>query len=295
MTIKPVVVVPALSPSMRRDATRDVLEGRLKALGVSDAAREARLLLLSGLGLRAVDLISAPDALLGEGAGRLANFAARRLAGEPLSRILGKREFWSLEFIVTPDVLDPRADTETLVEAAVAAFKARRDEALRIVDFGTGSGALLCALLSEFPRASGIGVDISEAAAAVARANVEALGLSARASIVVGSWGEPLIGPVDLIVSNPPYIPGADIDTLDREVREHDPRLALDGGADGLEAYRALAPEIARLLAPDGRYVLEFGLGQARDVSAIMSAAGLRVDATLRDLAGIERGIIGRR
>ena len=129
----------------------------------------------------------------------------------------------------------------------------------------------------------------------MACANVEALGLSTRASIVVGSWGEPLIGPFDLIVSNPPYIPGADIATLDREVREHDPRLALDGGADGLEAYRALAPQIARLLAPDGRYVLEFGLGQARDVSAIMSAAGLRVDATLRDLAGIERGIIGRR
>ena len=192
-------------------------------------------------------------------------------------------------------MLDPRADTETLVEAARTSMRVRRDETLRILDFGTGSGALLCALLGEFPRATGIGVDLSPAAAEIARANVAALGLGARATIRIGDWGQGLDGPFDLIVSNPPYIPAADIAGLDREVREHDPRLALDGGADGLDAYRALAPELTRLLEPKhGRFFLEFGLGQAEAVRAILERGGLFVDATLNDLGGHIRAISGR-
>jgi len=263
--------------------------------GLDAPEREAALLLTRAGGWRPVDMISAPDAPLGESAQRLAAAAARRLAGEPLSRILGTREFWSLEFAISPDVLDPRADTETLVEAARTSMRVRRDETLRILDFGTGSGALLCALLGEFPRATGIGVDLSPAAAEIARANVAALGLGARATIRIGDWGQGLDGPFDLIVSNPPYIPAADIAGLDREVREHDPRLALDGGADGLDAYRALAPELTRLLEPKhGRFFLEFGLGQAEAVRAILERGGLFVDATLNDLGGHIRAISGR-
>ena len=263
--------------------------------GLDAPEREAALLLTRAGGWRPVDMISAPDAPLGESAQRLAAAAARRLAGEPLSRILGTREFWSLEFAISPDVLDPRADTETLVEAARTSMRVRRDETLRILDFGTGSGALLCALLGEFPRATGIGVDLSPAAAEIARANVAALGLGARATIRIGDWGQGLDGPFDLIVSNPPYIPAADIAGLDREVREHDPRLALDGGADGLDAYRALAPELTRLLEPKhGRFFLEFGLGQAEAVRAILERGGLIVDATLNDLGGHIRAISGR-
>jgi len=283
------------APTTTRAEARAALARAFGEAGLDAPEREAALLLTRAGGWRPVDMISAPDAPLGESAQRLAAAAARRLAGEPLSRILGTREFWSLEFAISPDVLDPRADTETLVEAARTSMRVRRDETLRILDFGTGSGALLCALLGEFPRATGIGVDLSPAAAEIARANVAALGLGARATIRIGDWGQGLDGPFDLIVSNPPYIPAADIAGLDREVREHDPRLALDGGADGLDAYRALAPELTRLLEPKhGRFFLEFGLGQAEAVRAILERGGLIVDATLNDLGGHIRAISGR-
>lgn len=245
------------------------------------------------LGLTGADLILAPEAPLGDAAARLEGYAGRRSQGEPLSRILGRREFWSLTFAVTPHVLDPRADTETLVEAAVDALSARRGEALRILDFGTGSGALLCALLAEFPNAQGLGLDVSPEAAATARANVEVLGFGPRARVEAGDWGRGLAGPFDLIVSNPPYIRSADLETLGREVREHDPRLALDGGADGLCAYRSLAPEIARLLAFEGLFLLEIGEGQGDEVRALMRAAGLDPSISRADLSGRERVVGG--
>jgi release factor glutamine methyltransferase len=257
------------------------------------------MLIVCATGLRAADLISAPEAPLGGAAVEVRRFAERRMAGEPLARIAGRREFWGLDFALTPDVLDPRADTETLVEAAMTEMRARRGEALRILDLGVGSGALLCALLTEFPFASGVGVDLSPGAATAARANAETLGLGPRADIRVGDWGAGLCGPFDLIVSNPPYVVSADIERLDREVHEHDPRLALDGGADGLNAYRALTPELSRLLErADGRFFLEFGRGQADGARAILESGGgakLRVDAILKDLSGLERGIAGRR
>jgi len=284
-----------LQPATTRAAARAELALRFSALGFDDPQREATLLLTSVCPFRMSELVAAPDAPLGEAAAPLAAAAARRIAGEPLSRILGRREFWSLEFAISPDVLDPRPDTETIVEAALAVFASRRAEPLRVLDLGVGSGALLCALLSELSAARGLGVDLSEGAAAAARANVEALGFSDRAEVRVGDWAAGLAGPFDLVVANPPYVRSGDIAFLERETRVHDPRLALDGGADGLDAYRALAPEIARLLAPTGRFFLEVGAGQAQAVTRLAAAAGLVDLATHRDLAGIERVVSGGR
>jgi release factor glutamine methyltransferase len=275
-------------------AVRKTLAQRFRAAGVSDPDREAALLIAAAAGLRAADWITDPDRPLGDAAPQVEAYAVRRERGEPLSRIVGRREFWSLAFRVTPDVLDPRADSETIVEAALSEFSSRRAEPLRILDLGIGSGAILAALLREFPNATGVGVDRSEAAAQIAQGNLCTLGLAGRAKIRVGDWGEQLDGPFDLIVSNPPYIPTPDIAGLDREVREHDPRLALDGGADGLDAHRALAPVIARLLEPfAGRFALEHGFGQGGEVRAILQAAGLRVLGARRDLGGIERVVLG--
>ncbi len=262
--------------------------------GIDDAGREARLTLRAACGIAAAAMIVAPEAPLGAAAARLADFASRRAGGEPLSRIVGKREFRDLTLAVTPEVLDPRPETETIVEAAVAIFRGRRREPLRILDLGVGSGALLCALLSEFENARGLGVDISDGAAKVALGNVEACGLAGRAEIRVGDWARNLAGPFDLIVSNPPYVPSADIAGLPREVRDHDPRLALDGGLDGLEAYRAILPACARLLAAGGRLLVEIGAGQAADVAAIATDAGFFGCETYSDLSGRERVLAGR-
>jgi release factor glutamine methyltransferase len=284
-----------LRPTTTRAAARAALGARFSALGSDDPQREAALLVTSVCAIGMAALVASPDAPLGEASARLAAAAKRRFAGEPLSRILGRRHFWSLEFAISPDVLDPRSDTETIVEAALAAFAGRRAEPLRLLDLGVGAGALLCALLCELPAARGIGVDVSERAAAVARANVEALGLGGRAEIRVGDWAAGLSVPFDLIVANPPYVRSGDIAFLEREARVHDPRLALDGGADGLAAYRALAPQIARLLAPAGRFFVEVGAGQAAEVISIARAAGLGDLATHRDLAGVERVVSGGR
>jgi release factor glutamine methyltransferase len=282
----------SIGPTTSRASALAIL-AKAFAGAVDAPAREAALVLRDAAGLKPTDLITEPDAPLGAAAAEAQRYAARRVAGEPLSRIVGRREFWGLAFALSPETLDPRPDTETIVEAALAAFAARRGEALRIVDFGVGSGALLAALLSEFPAARGVGVDLSPGAAAQARANLDSLGLFARSEIRVGDWADGLDGPFDLIVANPPYVASGDIAGLAREVRDHDPRLALDGGADGLDAYRALAPAIARLLAPAGRFFVEVGAGQATDVIAIAGAAGLADLATHPDLAGIERVVSG--
>jgi release factor glutamine methyltransferase len=282
----------SLTPTTSRAAALAALTQAMAGI-VEAPAREAALLLRAGADLKPTDLIADPEAPLGAAAKTVEAYAARRVAGEPLSRILGRREFWSLSFALTPATLDPRPETETIVEAALAAFAKRRGEALRLIDFGVGSGALIAALLSEFPAADGVGVDVSAAAAAQARANLVALDLAARAEIRVGDWGAGIDGGFDLIVANPPYIRSADIASLAREVAEHDPATALDGGADGLEAYRALAPHVARLLAPDGRFFFEVGEGQAEAVSAIARGAGLGTIATHNDLAGIARVVSG--
>ncbi|WP_428032902.1 peptide chain release factor N(5)-glutamine methyltransferase [Ancylobacter sp.] len=255
--------------------------------------REARALLKLGLHLTDLDLVArAETPVADDDAEAMRVLAGRRRNGEPLARLVGRREFWSLDFTLAPETLVPRPETETLVEAVLALYP-ERHAPLRILDLGTGSGALLAALLSEYPSARGLGVDLSLGAARQARKNLVALGLGARSMVIVGCWAEALGGGFDLVVSNPPYIPSTDIAALDREVREHDPLLALDGGPRGLDAYRVLARALPGLLVPGGRAVLELGIGQEEDVAALLAAAGLPADgAARRDLAGIARAIV---
>ncbi len=224
---------------------------------------------------------------------RLAAAAARREAREPLAQIVGHREFWSLDFIVTHDTLTPRPDSETIVAAALA-LSGGDDRAMHILDFGTGTGCLLLALLHELPQARGVGVDRSAAALAVARRNAAALGLSERAQFVQGEWGTGLSGTFDVIVANPPYIVESELVTLAPELG-FEPLGALSGGPDGLAAYRALAGDVQRLLAADGVAVLEVGQGQAESVEAILRASGLEIGPRQCDLAGVERGVAVRK
>ena len=266
---------------------------RLAAAGIPEPRREARLLAAAALGVTPSDIFTYPERPVDAASlARLDGFAARRAdAREPVSRILGRREFWSLDFALSPDTLDPRPDSETLVEAALDHIRDRAAP-LRVLDFGTGSGCLLLALLSELPNAVGTGIDLAVGAARQARANARALGLADRASFVVGDWGAPIAGRAAVILSNPPYIRRDAIAGLRAEVAAHDPRRALDGGTDGLDAYRMLAGEAARLLAPDGVAVFEVGDGQADAVVALMRNAGLRRLEARRDLAGVERGLV---
>ncbi len=230
----------SIGPELTHDVARRRAASVLAAVSGSEAALDARILLEEAAGLDRAALVRDGDARLGEPAAtRFQALLARRLAGEPVWRILGRREFWGLSFAITPAVLDPRPDTETVVGAAVEALRARRTDPLRILDLGTGSGALLCAICSEFPNAQGWGVDRSHAACTVAQRNVAALGLAGRVLIVNGDWAEAFAGSsFDLIVSNPPYIETGVIATLAPEVRNFDPHVALDGGSDGLAAYR---------------------------------------------------------
>jgi release factor glutamine methyltransferase len=272
----------------RSDALASIQE-TFEVGGIENPAREARVSLCAASGLSPVALIVDPHEPLGSAASRVQEFAIRRAGSEPLSRILGTREFWGLSLAITSHVLDPRPETETLVEAALSIFSARRNEALRILDLGVGSGALLCALLTEFGAARGIGVDLSTDAADVARGNLRACGLSSRSEIYVGDWTRGLDGHFDLIVSNPPYIPTADLRELPREVRDFDPWLALDGGSDGLAAYRRILPEARPLLALGGSLLAELGATHAADVTAIAKQCGFSVATLYQDLSGFDR------
>ncbi len=285
----------------RAEALKHLVE-KFRCAELDEPGREARLTLCAATNLPSAALIAAPEAPLGAAAPRLEDFATRRVTREPLSRIVGRREFWGLALTISRDVLDPRPETETIVEAARTLFAGRRRHPLSVLDLGVGSGALICALLQEFVNARGLGVDVSAAAAEVARRNVAACGFASRAEIRLGSWADGVAGAFDLIVSNPPYIPTADIEGLSREVRDFDPRLALDGGTDGLDAYRVILPAAARLVAPDGLILVEAGAGQAGAVMAIAAKAGFLERSTHRDLAGVERvvaarapGTVGRR
>ncbi len=282
--------MPTLFEALRK-ATRAIA-----AAEVAHPEVDARILLCAAAGIDRVALVRDPNLPLPPAAAlRLDAWIRRRQAREPVSRILGSRDFWGLTLGVTPDVLDPRHDTETLVEAVLDASRARSAEPLRVLDIGTGSGAILCALLTELPRAAGWAVDRSAAACAVARDNLARCGSSARSLVLQGDWAGALPAyAFDLVVSNPPYIATAMIAGLDPEVRRYDPMAALDGGPDGLAAYRILAAEIPRLLAPGGLAAVEVGQGQDRDVVNLMADAGLSPIATRRDLAGIARVILAR-
>jgi release factor glutamine methyltransferase len=274
---------------------RRAAAAHLRAGGIETPDLDARLIVGHALGLDHAALAAqSARALTRAETEALAALLARRRAHEPVARILGTREFWSLPLAVTPDVLVPRPETETVVEAALAAIEERR--AARIADLGTGSGAILLALLAELPQASGVGTDRDPRALAVARDNAERLGLRARTGFVACDFGTALAGGFDLVVSNPPYIPTAEIATLAPEVRDFDPRGALDGGRDGVAAYRAIAADARRLLAPGGTIAVEVGLGQADAVAALMAAHGLVACGTpRRDLAGVARVVVACR
>jgi release factor glutamine methyltransferase len=267
---------------------------RLRQAGIEDARREALLLLAEATGRTRIDLVVGPQAnLAANEEAALEELARRRALREPMAYLLGEREFWSLPFLVSPAVLIPRADSETVVEAALS-MVADRSAALRLLDLGTGSGCLVLALLTELPAATGLGTDASEAALSLARANARRLGLDGRAAFDRGDWGQDLRGRFDLIVSNPPYVASSEWAALEPEVRVFEPRSALLGGTDGLAAYRALAPDLARLLAPGASVCLEVGARQADPVTGILRTAGLEVTSRRRDLAGIERCLVGR-
>jgi len=268
---------------------------RLLAPIAPDPGLEARTLVTAALKVGFVDIIRDPDRLLGEKAARvLAKHVVRRLMREPLSRILGRRGFWTFDLAISPDVLDPRPETELVVDSALLLLAERKSEPLRILDLGTGSGAILCALLSELPNATGEAVDVSPSACEVARANLAQLGLAARAVVRCESWDTLDNRPFDLVVSNPPYIPTTDVEELEPEVREFDPRLALDGGHDGLTAYRAIARRLSEFLAPGGIVVFETGTGQTEAVRAILVEAGLQPAGMWRDYYGHDRVVASR-
>ena len=281
------------------DAARRALTARFKSASIESAELDARMLVGAVLGLDLTGLISGarrqltPDESIG-----LEQFAHRRLGGEPVARILEAREFWGLPLALSAATLVPRPDTETLVELALEMLRGCPAplHPLRIADLGTGSGAILLALLSELPDAIGLGTDISVAALATARSNALQLGVADRADFIACDYAAALSGPFDLVVSNPPYIRSADIAGLATEVRNFDPLAALDGGPDGLDAYRALIPQAARLLAPQGVLAVEVGQGQHGDVRALMTAAGLAPEGPAKaDLAGIRRAVAGRK
>ena len=281
------------------EAARRALAVRLKIAAIESADLDARLLTGHALGLDLTGLILAAQRQLTPGeSARIEEFARRRLAGEPVARILGEKEFWGLPLQLSSATLVPRPDTETVVELALELLRAggNLDRPLRIADLGTGSGAILLALLSELPAAQGFGTDISEGALQTAGANAARAGLSDRATFVACDYASGLTGPFDLIVSNPPYIRSADIAGLATEVRNHDPLAALDGGADGLDAYRVLIPQAAGLLAPRAALVVEAGEGQSAQIQALMTAAGLMpVIAPKADLAGLLRAVAGHK
>jgi release factor glutamine methyltransferase len=281
------------------EAARRLLTTRLRANTNDSAELDARILTGAVLGLDLTGMIAAAERRVTTAeAARLEDALRRRLAGEPAARIIGVREFWGLPLQLSAATLVPRPDTETVVELALEMLRpsADLDRQPRIADIGTGSGAILLALLSELPEACGVGTDISVAALRTASRNAVDLGLAGRTGFVACDYAAALSGKLDLIVSNPPYIRSADIAGLSIEVREHDPLLALDGGTDGLDAYRALIPQAARLLAPGGALVVEAGHGQSGEIQGLIDAAGLTCERPPKvDLAGIRRAVAGRK
>ena len=288
----------ALPPGADVAAARRALTQAFRTAGLDSPDVDARILVGHALALDHAGLAAeGPRRLTAPERTAIGALAARRLAREPVARIVGQWEFWGLPLALGPATLVPRPDTETVVEAALAALDrdGPRSRALRIADLGTGTGALLLALLSEFPLAFGVGTDISVDALRTARDNARTLGLAGRTAFVAGDFGRALAG-CDLVVSNPPYIASPQIAGLEPEVRRHDPLAALDGGPDGLDAYRAVAADAGRLLVPGGHLVVELGAGQGPAVAGLLAAAGLAATEPPRpDLGGLPRALHARR
>ena len=264
-------------------------QARLKEGRIDSPAIDARLLLEAAAGASRLDILTDPYRAVSDDQRRAYDaMIERRLRREPVSRILGRKGFWKIMLNVTPDVLSPRPDTETIMDVALLAFAPH--ERFNVIDLGTGSGAILLALLTERTAATGVGTDISSEALAVARENAANLDLNARATFLRTEWAAGFADhSFDLVVSNPPYIPTDHIAGLDPEVREHDPHLALDGGPDGLQAYRDLAPEVRRILKPGGTFAVEIGWDQGPQVKALFEEAGFADVRVVKDLANRDR------
>jgi release factor glutamine methyltransferase len=285
------------SEALTVGAARRAVAAKLRGGGIDTPELDGRVLIGHALGLDHAALAAAEGRhLTAPDQAAIAALTQRRLAGEPVARILGCKEFWSLPLRIDAATLVPRPETETVVEAALAAIDARasRSQPLNIADLGTGSGALLLALLSELPNAWGVGTDLCSRALAVARGNAQQLGLD-RAAFVACDMAQAVRGPFDVIVSNPPYIASGSIGCLVPEVRDFDPRLALDGGPDGLASYRAIAATAPALLVAGGVLVVELGIDQAEPVSTLFAAAGLAPEPPRPDLNGIQRAFIARK
>jgi release factor glutamine methyltransferase len=266
---------------------------RLTQAQVDSPVIDARLLLEAAADASRTDIITDPHrALTPEQRDQLEAYVERRARREPVSRILGRKGFWKIALKVTPDVLSPRPDTETIVEYALRLFPEAM--AFTVLDLGVGSGAILLSILAERPAAKGLGTDVSSEALAVARENAANLDLNGRSTFLHTSWADGLgDASFDLVVSNPPYIATHVMPTLEPEVRDHEPRLALDGGPDGLDAYRTLAPEVLRVLKPGGVFAIEIGYDQAEPVSALFRQAGGLDVRVLKDLSDRDRVVAG--
>lgn len=266
---------------------------RLKDAGIDQPSIDARLMLEVAAGVTRTEIVTDPyRELTAEQSATLDEYLARRSRREPVSHIIGRKGFWKILLQVNKNVLTPRPETEVIVDEVLKAFPEQMP--FSMLDLGVGSGTILLAVLAERPAAKGLGVDASDEALAVAKDNAANLDLNTRAAFMHGDWTAGLgDGTFDLVVSNPPYIPTADIETLEPEVRDHEPRLALDGGADGLDAYRFLAPEILRVLKPGGMFAVEIGFDQSQAVEALFNAAGAQGVRTVKDLSTHDRVVTG--
>lgn len=266
------------------------IEADFQQQRVASAALDARLLVCAGLEIDHAGFIAHPETPVPpDKLAIIKRWAGRRMAGEPISRILGAREFWGMPFVITPDTLDPRPDSEVLVERALSF--AKTSPVRRILDLGTGTGCLLLAILKELPEARGVGVDLNPGAVDVSRENAAKLGLSDRAEFIQGDWFAPLDEGerFDMIISNPPYIPEKDVESLAKEVRNHDPILALSPGPEGLEAYKIIFSRLKNHLNPGGLALFEIGFGQEKDVTRLVDDSHMFLSRITPDLAGIPR------
>ncbi len=270
------------------------MQEQFKSAGLDTPALDARLLAQGMLGITQEDLLLHPDRILSEAENKkLEDAAQRRLRHEPVSRILGQRSFWKSEFKISPDTLDPRPDSETLIEAVLNHVD--KNAQLRILDLGTGTGCLLLSLLQELPQAKGTGIDISPGAIEIARQNAENLHLSNRSLFIISNWSKMGNNPLfDIVISNPPYIANAEIPKLAPEVSQYDPYQALAGGADGLDCYRAIVGLLPHLLTKNGKVFFEIGYDQANSVKRILADGKFSVLQTLSDIAGHDRCVIAQ-
>ncbi|MBY0501290.1 MAG: peptide chain release factor N(5)-glutamine methyltransferase [Alphaproteobacteria bacterium] len=271
---------------------RRVIEEALSKASIDNVHQEAKWLLTGALGYESSFIVLKPTYTPSETEiNKIKVWLARRLQGEPLSRIKGVREFWSLPFQLNEHTLDPRPESEVLVEGVLKWIDNGPLDPWRILDLGTGSGCLLISLLHELPHATGMGIDLIDGALSIAQFNAALNKIESRARFQKGNWGETLEGQFDIIICNPPYIPLRDKDRLEKNVLQFDPSLALFGGEDGLDCYRILSKDIKRLLSPNGIAVLEMGYGQRNEIESLFKSAGYEILFILKDLAGIERGI----